>query len=224
MYAAALLLLLADAGQVEARNDVIDRIAELIVERYVYEDVSKRCAARLRDRHAAGEFRAAGDADFAAAVTTVLRRDCDDEHMELIVASGEAPTRGPDDWMERLRRRNYDFAELRHLEGNVGYLDLRSFPPPDLAATTAAGAMSFLSATDAIIIDLRNNEGGANAGRYTDVPPRFRLFVPNAHAISAATGATWDKTGISPDIASAADNALAVAHRTAVLRLTRQDA
>jgi C-terminal processing protease CtpA/Prc len=202
-----------------------------------------------------------------------------------------------------LRRRNNDFNAVRRLPGNVGYLELLSFPPPDVAGTTAAGAMNFLSATDAVIIDLRRNgggtgdmvnflatwffdhptalantirraqgtitvdrtlpwvpgprmtsqelfiltsrgtfsaaegfafvlqalkrativgevtKGGGNAGRYTDVVPPFRLFVPNAHPVSAATGASWERVGVKPDIAVDAADALETAHAEALRRL-----
>jgi retinol-binding protein 3 len=269
----------------------------------VYEDVARRCTSQLQARHAAGELEATSDEAFAEKVTKALRQDCDDQHFELVVrrpATSPAPAAAS--WIEPLRRRNNDFAAVRHLPGNVGYLDLRSFPPPDVAAVTAAGAMNFLSATDAVVIDLRQNSGGTgdmvlflstyffeqqtalfhtirraqgtttqdrtlpyvpgprlarqevfiltsrttfsaaesfafglqqlkratvvgettrgggNAGRYTDVPPNFRLFVSNAHAVSAATGASWDKVGVKPDIAAPADQALQVAHREAVQR------
>ena len=46
------------------------------------------------------------------------------------------------------------------MEGNIGYLDLRSFRSTDYAASTALGALSFLSNSDAIVIDLRENYGG----------------------------------------------------------------
>ena len=298
------LLLLVLPLHAQPRDAVIDRVAELIVERYVYEDVARRCTAELRELHKAGKLDAADDAGFAENVTRELRRACDDQHFELVVRKTDAaPPSDPSSWLEPLRRRNYDFAEVRRLEGNVGYLDLRSFPPPDVAGTTAAGAMQFLSASDAVIVDLRENgggtgdmvlflatyfferqtalsntirraqgtstqdrtlpyvpgprladaelfiltsaktfsaaeafafslqqlkrativgevtRGGANAGRYTDVPPNFRLFVSNAHAVSAATGATWDKVGIQPDVAVPAAEALRAAHREAVKRL-----
>lgn len=285
------------------RAPVIDRIVELTRERYVYEDVARRCTERLQERSRNGEFRDLDDASFAAAVTAAMRNDCEDEHFELVVRSaGAPPPSDPAAWLEPLRRRNYDFAEVKNLPGNIGYLDLRSFPPPDVAAVTAAGAMAFLSASDAVIIDLRANtggtgdmvvflatyffeqqttilntirraqgtttsdrtlpyvpgprltkqplfiltsgktfsaaeafafalqqlkrativgevtRGGANAGRYTDVAPNFRLFVSNAHATSAATGASWDKAGIKPDIEVPAADALAAAQREALRR------
>lgn len=283
---------------------MIARAGELIRERYVYEDVAKRCTARLEGREKAGEFANMDDAAFATAVTNALRSDCEDKHFELVVRAPNAPPPSdPSSWMEPLRRRNYDFVEVRSLPGNVGYLDLRSFPPPDVAGTVAAGAMNFLSGTDAIIVDLRRNGGGtgdmviflatyffdqqtaltntvrraqgtstldrtlpfvpgprltkqdvfiltsnttfsaaegfafalqqtkratvvgettgggANAGRYSDVPPNFRVFISNAHAVSAATGLSWDKVGVAPDIRASAGDALTVAHREALTRL-----
>lgn len=298
------LFLIAVAAAAQDRAPVLQRVSDLIRERYVYEDVARRCTERLLQRAAAGELAGKDDAAFAAAVTAALRSDCDDEHFELVVRAADAPPpMDPSAWMEPLRRRNYDFVELRSLPGNVGYLDLRSFPPPDVAANVAAGAMNMLAGTDAIIIDLRRNgggtgdmvlflatyffdqqtafmntarraagastqdrtlpyvpgprlakqelfiltsattfsaaeafafglqqlkrativgeptRGGANAGRYTDVPPNFRLFVSNAHATSPATGASWDKTGITPDVRVPAGDALTAAHREALRRL-----
>lgn len=301
-FAAAVLLFAT------SRDAVIDRVAELIVERYVYEDVAKRCTAELRATYASGKLHEDDDKAFAAAVTDELRRACDDLHFELVVRATDAPPPSdPSSWLEPLRKRNFDFAEVRSMEGNVGYLDLRSFPPPDVAGVVAAGAMNFLSASDAVIIDLRKNgggtgdmvlflatyfferqtaltntirraqgtstqdrtlpyvpgprlakqevfvltsrttfsaaegfafalqqagratvvgertRGGANAGRFTDVPPNFRVFISNAHAVSAVTGKTWDKSGITPDIAAKADEALEVAHREALRRLRARD-
>jgi hypothetical protein len=58
-------------------------------------------------------------------------------------------------------RENFGFKELKILEGNIGYLNLSNFHDPAYASETAASAMQFFSNTDALIIDLRNNNGGA---------------------------------------------------------------
>lgn len=58
-------------------------------------------------------------------------------------------------------KENFGFKELKILEGNIGYLDLRTFHDPAYASETAASAMQFFSHVDALIIDLRNNNGGA---------------------------------------------------------------
>jgi hypothetical protein len=62
--------------------------------------------------------------------------------------------------IEDERKKNYGFNELKILQGNIGYLDLRIFFPPKYAGETAVAAMRFLSNCDALIIDLRNNGGG----------------------------------------------------------------
>jgi hypothetical protein len=58
-------------------------------------------------------------------------------------------------------KENFGFNQLKILEGNIGYLDLRTFHDPAYASETAAAAMQFFSHVDALIIDLRNNNGGA---------------------------------------------------------------
>ena len=55
---------------------------------------------------------------------------------------------------------NYGFNEVKILTGNIGYLNLSMFADTKYAHDTATAAMNFLSNTNAIIIDLRNNRGG----------------------------------------------------------------
>jgi len=57
-------------------------------------------------------------------------------------------------------RRNFGLVELSRFPGNVGYMDMRAFADTIVAADALANAMTFLSNTDALIIDLRNNRGG----------------------------------------------------------------
>ncbi len=58
------------------------------------------------------------------------------------------------------RNLNHGFKELKLLEGNVAYLDLRMFAPMERAKEVADAYMKLLSLSDAIIIDLTNNSGG----------------------------------------------------------------
>jgi hypothetical protein len=62
--------------------------------------------------------------------------------------------------IEEERQKNFGFKNLKILQGNIGYLDLRIFFPPKYAGETAVAAMNFLSNCDALIIDLRYNGGG----------------------------------------------------------------
>lgn len=59
--------------------------------------------------------------------------------------------------------RNYGFKKVERLDGGVGLLEFEAFFPADEAGDTIAAAMSFLAASDAVIVDLRANGGGSPA-------------------------------------------------------------
>lgn len=144
---------------------VVLRIAELINESYVDPQAAARCAETMRGRVEAGAFAGAKtNAEFATIATNELRAHCGDRHFEVVVRApqpqAQAAPADPNAWKDDLRERNYDFIRVERLAGNVGYLQLNSFPPPEVAGDTAAAAMAFLASSDAVIIDLRLNSGG----------------------------------------------------------------
>jgi hypothetical protein len=65
-------------------------------------------------------------------------------------------------------RFNYGFERVERLAGNIGYLDLRAFDPVAVVGDTAAAAMTFLSNTEAVIIDLRKNTRWQPAAGFID--------------------------------------------------------
>lgn len=153
----------------QERRQVVDRIADLVVQRYVYEDVGLRTADHIRKKLAAGAFDEMTDGEtFARVLTEELQSVNRDRHMRVRLR----PMRGGDEetapdpitmrtrFTQGMRERNFGFARLEHLEGNIGYLDLRGFFPEEMARETAVAAMAFLAHSDAIIIDLRKNGGG----------------------------------------------------------------
>jgi hypothetical protein len=149
---------------------VIAEVLRLLRTDYVRDTAGMRCAAALELEAAAGAFLSGdGPVAFAGGITARLRSCASDQHLE-VVAPAQAPpaaaaaTPLPErDWVESLRLRNFDVPQARKLAGNVGYLELTSFPPPEVAGETVAGAMAFLANTDALIVDLRRNSGGAGA-------------------------------------------------------------
>jgi hypothetical protein len=85
-------------------------------------------------------------------VTDELRRI--DKHFGLLPAALGGPRFGPRD--------NYGIKRVERLNGNVGYLRLDTFVPDTAtAAPLLRSALALLSRTDALIIDLRTNPGGA---------------------------------------------------------------
>src|SRR4029079_19132264 len=62
---------------------------------------------------------------------------------------------------EMLALRNYGFKKVERLgNGGVGLLELEGLLPADMCGETAAAAMTFLSNSEAVIVDLRKNGGG----------------------------------------------------------------
>jgi hypothetical protein len=81
------------------------------------------------------------------------------QELRAAAASGGDDTPAGTELVES-RRQNFGVREVRILDGNVGYLDLRDFEHPNLSAAKLAAAMELLADCDAAIIDLRSNGGG----------------------------------------------------------------
>ena len=61
--------------------------------------------------------------------------------------------------------------------------------------------------------------GGANPGGMERLSDHFGAFVPGGRAINPVTLTNWEGTGVAPDIAVPADQALTAAYRTALGKL-----
>jgi hypothetical protein len=65
---------------------------------------------------------------------------------------------------QRARLDNFGIGRVERLDGNIGYLDVRRVPPPEIAGSAVAAAMELVMGTYALIIDLRRNGGGSPHG------------------------------------------------------------
>ena len=153
------------------RAEVLDRSSAVLERSYIFDDVAKRATAALRAKLAAGEYdRLDGAKAFAAAVTRDLQEVTHDKHLRLLYSHEPVRDRPPPDAAEDradprrdafLRTINHGFERAERLDGNIGYLEVRSFVSGAAAAeATIAGAMAFLADTDALIVDVRRNGGG----------------------------------------------------------------
>jgi len=153
----------------EERAAVIDGSIAKLNEAYVFPEMAKKMESALRARVGRGEYRSITSAnELVRKLTEDLRVVSKDVHLEVECfregapeQSGEEPS--ADDLKadrESLSKYNFGFEKVERLQGNIGYLDIRAFFPPQIAADTASAAMSFLANTDILIIDLRQNGGG----------------------------------------------------------------
>jgi hypothetical protein len=155
----------AQAPDAATRNRIVHDAIAQIRDAYVDPSAAGRIEAAL-SRNPATLAAAADDEDFANRLTTLMQSVVPDRHLHVeysaeVLAHEAAPTAG-----ELAQRRaqddaaNYGVERVERLAGNVGYVDLRSFPKTDWAAETLAAAMSLVAHADALIIDLRRNVGG----------------------------------------------------------------
>ncbi len=153
------------------RRVVIDAAARHLRESYVFSDKGAAYAIALEQAHKSGHFSGANDGvALAAALTDHLRQISRDKHMQVDFSPEPLPENlipeQPDDAMrkeanERARWQNYGIAAVQRLPCNIGYLNLRGFDGNEAASSAFAAAMTLLSGTDALIIDLRENTGGS---------------------------------------------------------------
>ena len=154
---------------------VIDSIGNKLKANYIFPEVADKMAEKIEDNEQKGFYKLIDDPrDFANKLTEDLRSISKDKHIRVIYdperimefnqrVTAEDSIKFLNNYVANLKKNNFGFKEVKILGGNIGYLDLRSFSDVEYAGETATAAMNFLSNTDAIIIDLRNNGGGSPA-------------------------------------------------------------
>jgi len=154
-------------------KNVIDSIGDRLNRNYVFPKVAKAMSDKLKENEKKGAYKSITDPiQFANKLTEDLQAVSKDLHLRVSfnpegiaerdrTVSPADSTRYMDNYIRRLQRDNFGFKQVEILDGNIGYLDLRSFSDTQFASETATAAMNFLSNTDAIIIDLRANGGGS---------------------------------------------------------------
>jgi hypothetical protein len=176
-----------------SRQQVVNRIADLLIEQHLSADLGEACAEHIRARLAEGAYDGVSDpTQFATALTRDLHTVDNDGHLRVETgppdAFREQDQAGSEEGRRRMyarfRRDNFGFRKVEVLDDNVGYLDLRAFAPPEVGGDTAVGTMAFLANCDALILDLREN-GGGSGGMVQLIASYF--FAQPQHLISYET-------------------------------------
>ena len=157
----------------EEKVDVVEATGTLLHDHYVHPDKGKKMADYIAKRHREGRYDSTDDArQFAALITNDLQSISEDRHIRVVynpemvaemtqVDSAQDTAAFLDLMDTREARNNFGFREVKILSTSVGYLRLDAFSGSRKAGATAAAAMNFLSGSEAIIIDLRQNGGGS---------------------------------------------------------------
>lgn len=161
------------------RVEAVDTLVAKLNDHYVFPEKAKQIEAVLRQRKHEGKYDGMTDGEqLAKQLTDDLRGVAHDLHMAVrfsprLVPPDDAvgpPPASQAEWEQRnnfvmrlIMRRlaNLRVEKVDHLSPNIGYLKVSGFPPAFLVAEKYTAAMDKLADTDGLIVDLRDNRGGA---------------------------------------------------------------
>ena len=154
------------------RSELIEKVLAKVRDRYIYPDVAVTMEESIRRRASSGEYDEITEGkQLCEVLTEHLQEVSHDKHLHLIFSVEVLSQRETDEptpeeiaeFQEWGRLNNFGFVRVERLPGNIGYLDLRAFFPPEAAGAgeAAVAAMTLLAHSDALIIDLRQNGGGS---------------------------------------------------------------
>lgn len=155
----------------QEQAEVIDKISKLLKEKYIDPAIAEKSSIFIQKQFEVGAYERLFDFEvFGKRLSNDLQSVSHDGHMYLSLTKPEvAQLEANDPELAQIQRRriekqnNYGFKKVELLEGNVGYINFKYFSGHDSATKTAVAALHFLSNTDALIIDLRENRGGASS-------------------------------------------------------------
>jgi tetratricopeptide (TPR) repeat protein len=152
----------------DERRQIINDIGALLIKNYIFEDAAQQCSDLLKERFNSGKYdRLRHPRQFAEKLTSDIYTVLKDRHVRVQTV---LPTE------ERLQQKNpllsfllpmyqtqktsAGIAEVKIMIGNIGYLNITSFEPLEISQPQIDAAMKLLEHVDALIIDLRENNGG----------------------------------------------------------------
>ena len=156
-----------------ANRQVVEGAIRSINKYYVSAEVARQLEAGLRQRLKNGDYDKITSAfDLMDALDSHMQEVSKDKHLALAYSHQPEPfplekdfsretAQEKEEGRRAARAKNFGFEKVQRLPGNIGYLEMNSFVRPEFSGETARGVMDFLANTDALIIDLRNSNGGA---------------------------------------------------------------
>ncbi len=160
----------ARAVSAEERAEILGEIAIQLRQGYVFADEGAAFADAIARDLAAGRFEDYERLDaFAAAVGDYLFELSNDKHLRVWGAATPAAREVDTASDHRPARRtrptgggaSHGFQSYERLDGDIAYIDLRSFSGDPDSKSAADEAMTALAGAEALILDLRRNRGGS---------------------------------------------------------------
>ena len=212
------LALLAASLPVRAANDparaVAAETAATLEASYVFPSRAQVAGEMLRGNAAAGAYDGLRDAALATRLNDDLAAVLHDKHVRLRpftagVLASELIRDRPVPPAQVLRDAGYRLGRIAHLPGNVGYIELRAFPPGSDEMNVVFDAFTnSVAYSGAVVLDLRRNHGGtpASVGRLLShfFPPKTHLndFIGRGDGEPPIASSTYTTEVSGPQIAA----------------------
>lgn len=151
------------------RADLVATVADHLRERYVFPDVGARAADALT----AAAYDGLEGPELARAMTATLQEATADLHLQVRHSVTARTPGGGDQWDDpeflaaywrEQDTVNQGFSKAERLPGNVGLLVIHDLDEPEGTGPVVEAALGFLGRCDAIILDVRDSNGGAPTG------------------------------------------------------------
>lgn len=154
-----------------AAADIVRDVIKVVRENYVFPERADAIVHRLEASLASGRYSTASPATLAERMSADLKESSgNDGHMYINYNPSEAAARrtskgapDPEFFRQQMASVNHGITELKVLPGNVRYMNISQWywDPDGVTKKIYDDAMAFLRGGDAIIIDVRDNGGGA---------------------------------------------------------------
>ncbi|MEM7066911.1 MAG: S41 family peptidase [Cyanobacteria bacterium P01_B01_bin.77] len=155
-----------------SRTEVLEAVAKAL-DRYAFPEAAAKAQADIRRRlEAEGYGDIVSGHQLAETLTNQLQTLMCDRSVRVYFSPTPLPNLSADTpptaeeltyQQQQSQRRNFDINRVERLGGNLGFLQLYGFEPPEFAGATLAAAMTCVAHTEGLIIDLRYNRGGSPA-------------------------------------------------------------
>ncbi|MDK2125355.1 S41 family peptidase [Parachitinimonas caeni] len=152
----------------ENLKELITNLRNEILLRYVFPEIAESINQYLESKLDEGGYSTFHQPeDLADAITADLQRISNDEHLRVryFPEAHQPETEGETIYEQNNRQAHvenisFGIAKIEFLEGNIGYIDIRELVEHARSAEYISAAMTLLSKSKALIIDLRKCCGG----------------------------------------------------------------
>ncbi|MFC1719550.1 S41 family peptidase [Pseudomonadota bacterium] len=152
-------------------SSVVNQVVESIRSHYVLVDKRAEISGFLESQLTDYRYDNLDQVELAARLTDDLRKISNDKHMRVqysperygALSHGQSASELAEEiqyWEQQAIKSHYGIAEVRQLDGHIGYLKLTGFWTGDEAHQYMDSALTLLRHDDALIFDLRGNKGG----------------------------------------------------------------